>query len=261
MALSIKKERETSIALNDVSLNLPVIGAVKKNLNSNTANVGGAIQQNKGETYVTALRNISLKITEGERVALFGHNGAGKTTLLRVISGIYQPTSGRREVSGKISALFTSTIGLNINSTGIESTRFACALYGIAQNEIKDVIEEVREFSELGDYLELPVRTYSAGMRTRMGFAIITSVKPDILVVDEVLSAGDVAFAEKAGERIMEFLAKVKVLVVASHSGSLLKQFCKDAIWMERGQVVRSGPFDEVWNEYYDTRKYQSSLT
>src|SRR5690606_12262734 len=140
-----------------------------------------------------ALKNINLQIFSGDRVAVLGHNGAGKTSLLRIISGIFYPTYGRRQVSGKVNALLSSTVGMDVRSTGRDNIRQACALFEVPRLKAADFEREVISFSDLGDFIDLPVSSYSAGMRIRLGFSIVSSLDPDILILDEVLSAGDFA--------------------------------------------------------------------
>ncbi len=253
----IQKKSDAYIKLEDVSLHLPVIGDsnTKSNYKVKNASVGSKIEHINGKNYIRALKNVSLDFQSGSKIAVLGHNGAGKTSLLRILSGIYQPTMGRRRIKGKLSALFSSTIGLNMHSTGVENTRYACALYGFDHKEIDSIIEDVREFSELGNYMDLPLRTYSMGMRTRLGFSIITSVKPDILIIDEVLSAGDFSFAKKIGKRMHDVLQKAELLIVASHSAALMRMFCTEAICMSQGEIVMSGGVEEILTAYQEQAK------
>lgn len=254
MVVAASEVLEHEVELRDVHLRLPIPRKMDRSSDKSrtlkVAPVGGRIFSGRWSSHVRALEDINLTIGPGERVALIGPNGAGKTSLLQVISGIYQPTSGERIVRGRVSALFSSSIGLDQNATGLENIRFACALYGVQRSRYDDVVEQVRDFSELGDYLDLPMRAYSAGMRTRLGFSIVTSMDPEILIVDEVLSAGDKAFAEKARERILGFLGKSKIVIVASHSASLVRMFCERAIFISGGRIQLDGDLDEVWEAY-----------
>jgi len=254
---------ELLIDLDDVSLHLPVPRRMDrsraKDPGARNAGLGGTITRGFWRSYVQALQNITLRVRRGERIAVLGHNGAGKTSLLRVISGIYQPTSGQRAVTGKVSALFTSTIGLDLFASGLENIRFACALYGVPSSKYASIIQQVEKFSELGDYLHLPVRAYSSGMRTRLGFSIVTSMDPDILIIDEVLSAGDMVFAERARERVIDFVDKANVIIVASHSANLMRMFCTRAVWLEGGRVEMEGDFETVWDAYYESKRQPDS--
>ncbi len=259
--MAVAGKTSAVVEFDHVSLHLPLArsrerGASKKN--GDKLSIGGRIMRSLRGDVIAALDDVSFTIGPGERIALLGHNGAGKTTLLRTLCGIYQPSSGKRRVRGRISALLTSTIGLDVYATGTENIRFACALYDIPTNRIDEIIDDVREFSELGHYLDMPVRTYSAGMRTRLGFSIVTSMEPEILVIDEVLSAGDMSFALKAQERILGFIGRAKVLIVASHSADLMRMFCTRAFWMDHGRLRGDGDFEEIWQAYYESRAMEA---
>ena len=252
----MSNKSDISIKLDNVSLQLPVAGSTSlKYIDNSNSKVGSNIVVKNGKRLVNALDGISLELNHGDRIALLGHNGSGKTTLLRVISGIYRPTSGMRKINGRISALFTSSIGLSLYSTGIENTKYACALYGVPKNRVNDIIEEVKEFSELGNYMEMPLKTYSTGMRTRLGFAIITSIQPDILLIDEILTAGDFAFSKKAGDRMRELLKKASILIFACHSAELIELFCDRAICMSKGKTLYDGKFEDTWKVYCNAGK------
>lgn len=242
------------VSLKKVCLDLP-IRSTGVGQRIQRAEVGGVVSFREREGYVSALRDVDLTLSSGARLAVIGHNGAGKTSLLRVISGVYQPTSGQCIVEGRISALFSPTIGLDLSTTGEEGVQYACSLYGLPRNRFADVMEDVRQFSGLGDYLKLPIKSYSMGMRTRLGFSIITSVGADVLVVDEALSGGDISFAAKAQERILGMAERVEILIFAAHSPGLLRQLCDRVIWLDSGSIVRSGDFEEVWQEYAKVAK------
>jgi lipopolysaccharide transport system ATP-binding protein len=244
------ESRKTLIQLERVHLYLPFYRgrSATKNL---IAKVGGKISWDAGKQHVVALRKVNLTLSSGDRIALLGHNGAGKTSLLRVLAGIYEPSAGTRTINGRVLALLSSSIGMNVNNTGRTNIHHACSLFEVPKSEIPAFEESVIEFSELGEFIDLPVRTYSAGMRTRLGFSIITSLDPDILVVDEVLSAGDMSFALKAQKRIVSMIEKSHGMVVASHSADLMKMFCNRAVWLDHGQIRMDGDFDEVKDAYY----------
>ena len=212
---------------------------------------GGAIRRDQaGRITVIPLSGVTFSIRTGERVGLIGRNGAGKSTLLRVMAGIYTPTSGTCQVRGSVSTLFSANLGMNANASGEENIRLVCTLLGIRRREIDALIPEIAEFCELGDFLAMPMRTYSAGMRTRLGFAIATSLRPSILLIDEVFGAGDKWFRQKAEQRFHSMLDDSSTVVMASHSDGLLKQFCDTAIWLERGELVQYGPVDDVAAAY-----------
>lgn len=241
--------------MQDVNLLLPSTRRLAADTGTTDTSIGGKIVSKLGRHYVHALRNVNLSIFSGERVALIGHNGAGKTSLMRLMCDIYQPTDGYSSIKGKVSALFSSTIGMDQNATGIENIKFAATLYGIPRSQHAEIIEDVKEFSELGDYLNMPTRSYSAGMKTRLGFSIVTSVRPEILIIDEVLTTGDKAFSAKAQQRVLEFAERAKILIVASHSYGLLKLFSTRGLWMNRGQLSMDGNLADVWEAYSESQK------
>ncbi len=205
---------------------------------------------NHGTKTIGALRNISLDVRDGDRLGIIGHNGAGKTTLLRVMAGIYEPTSGSAQIKGHVSTLIDAAPGLNANNTGLEAIR-TCALHlGMSRSEINDSIDEIAEFSELGEYLEMPVRIYSSGMATRLSFAIATSIAPEVLILDEGLATGDAAFAAKAQQRIKSLINRSAIVVFASHSPTMLKGMCTRGIVLEQGNVVEQGSVSDIITAY-----------
>jgi ABC-type polysaccharide/polyol phosphate transport system ATPase subunit len=213
---------------------------------------GGFIRREEGKKRVTirALDKINLSLKEGDRLALIGHNGAGKSTLLKVLAGVYEPTGGLIKVEGKVSALFNLAPGWDPEDTGYENILNCGLFFGMSRREIEEKTPEIAEVSGLGSYLDLPSRTYSAGMQTRLAFAIATSIDPGILVLDEGLSAGDASFADAATKRVDRLLSRTRILILASHSMELLQRWCNTAILLERGQIVCSGSVAEVAEVY-----------
>jgi ABC-type polysaccharide/polyol phosphate transport system ATPase subunit len=207
-------------------------------------------QGNKRRVTIRALDGINLSLKDGDRLALIGHNGAGKSTLLKVLAGVYEPTGGRVSAEGRISALFNLAPGWDSEDTGYENITNCGLFFGMSRREIESKTPEIAEVSGLGSYLDLPARTYSAGMTTRLAFAIATSIEPDILVLDEGLSAGDASFAEMARQRIDSLLSRSRILIFASHSLELLQSWCNVAILLERGNIVCSGSVAEVIEVY-----------
>lgn len=195
---------------------------------------------------VQALRHLNFDLEDGDRVALIGGNGAGKTTLLRVLSGIFEPTHGRLFSSGRVSALLSPSVGLDPDSTGRENIILRGIYLGIHPREMRARVDDVAEFAELGSFIDLPVRTYSAGMMVRLAFAVSTSVPTEILLMDEWLSAGDAHFLARAQERIANFVRNSKIMVLASHSMSLIEEWCNRGILLEQGQIAASGPIREI---------------
>ena len=208
---------------------------------------------------VRALRDVTLQIKEGERVAFIGHNGAGKSTLLKVLAGVYPPTKGTRRVSGRVSSLFDISLGFEPEATGWENIAFRGYLQGETRRSIRAKIQPIADFSELGDFLNMPVRYYSAGMLVRLAFSIATAIEPEILLVDEVLGVGDMAFQAKAHQRMKDMMSKARLIVMVSHDLASLAKFCNRGVWMDHGQVRQDGPIDEVIAAY--TRSVQVQAT
>lgn len=199
---------------------------------------------------VDALRDVSLEIGKGERVGLIGLNGAGKSTLLKVMAGIYPPTSGQIVTRGHVCPMFEFATGFEMNQSGWDNIRIRGLLLGMTPDEIEDKLPEIAEFTELGEFLDYPVRTYSAGMFIRLAFAVSTSINPEILLIDEVMGAGDIRFAEKAKQRMLEFMEQGKILVFSSHSFDLLETFCARSIWLKNGHIVADGPTKDIVAAY-----------
>jgi ABC-type polysaccharide/polyol phosphate transport system ATPase subunit len=199
---------------------------------------------------VNALRNVSLEISQGDRVGILGHNGAGKSTLLKLLAGIYPPTAGRLSVQGRISSLFDISLGFEPDATGWENISYRSFLQGETPRTLRTKKQAIAEFSELGDFLNMPIRYYSTGMVVRLAFSIATAIDPEILLVDEVLSVGDLAFQIKARERMMEMMAKAHLMVMVSHDLDSLARLCNRAVWMDHGQVVLAGPADDAIAAY-----------
>ena len=201
---------------------------------------------------VRALRDVSFEINVGDRVGIIGHNGAGKSTLLKLLAGIYTPTYGERHVTGQISSLFDISLGFEPDASGWENIAYRSYLQGETPSSIRDRIEPIAEFTELGDFLKMPVRYYSAGMKVRLAFAIATAIEPEILLADEVLSVGDMAFQEKARTRVYEMMNRAKIIVLVSHDLASIKDLCEWVIWMDHGTVREIGKPDEIVQAYIE---------
>jgi ABC-type polysaccharide/polyol phosphate transport system ATPase subunit len=199
---------------------------------------------------VRALRAVSLRVEEGERLGVIGHNGAGKSTLLKVLAGIYPPTRGRRVVEGRISSLFDIALGFEPEGTGWENIAYRGYLQGETPRSIRAKLPSIAAFSELGDFLNLPVRHYSAGMVLRLAFAIATAIDPEVLLMDEVLGVGDLSFQQKAQQRLQEMMARARLLVLVSHDLNALGRLCERTLWLDHGQVRQLGPTPEVIAAY-----------
>jgi lipopolysaccharide transport system ATP-binding protein len=199
---------------------------------------------------VRALDNLTLQVGQGERLGIIGHNGAGKSTLLRLLAGIYTPTEGRILVEGKVSSLFDISLGFEPDANGWENIAYRSFLQGETPASVRRKKDAIADFSELGDFLNMPVRYYSAGMMVRLAFSIATAIDPEVLLVDEVLGVGDLAFQNKARERMKEMMARAHLMVMVSHDLEAIEKTCTRAIWMDHGRVVCSGPCAEVGAAY-----------
>ncbi|QHF52063.1 MULTISPECIES: ABC transporter ATP-binding protein [unclassified Pseudomonas] len=212
---------------------------------------------NTKEYTINALSNVNLTISRGERVGLIGLNGAGKSTLLKVMAGIYPTTTGAAQTRGHVCPMFELATGFEMNQSGWDNIKIRALLLGLKPKEIKAKMQEIAEFSELGEFLNYPVRTYSAGMFIRLAFSVSTAINPEVLLLDEVMGAGDINFAHKAKERMKKFMAQGKILVFSSHSPELVSDFCERTIWLEKGKIRMDGKTDQVLKSYSDN--YQVS--
>jgi ABC-type polysaccharide/polyol phosphate transport system ATPase subunit len=246
----------SSIIVKNVTLDYPIYGVSQKSFRQTIfSRTGGLIRRESGgqrHVVVRALENISFELQHGDRLGLIGHNGAGKSTLLRLLAGVFEPVSGEIITEGRISPLFTAAPGIDPDDTGYENIRTCGTYLGMSNDEIVQKTPEIAEFCELGDYLSLPVRTYSAGMMTRLAFAIATSIHPDILLLDEGLGAADAQFTARAEKRMSQLIDRSSILVFASHSNELIKSICNKAALMEKGQIVAFGSIDEIIQAYHD---------
>jgi ABC-2 type transport system ATP-binding protein len=242
----------SSIELDRVSVSFPIYSAGNRSLKNAmiAATTGGRIGKDANHLVIQALDEFSLSLNDGDRVALVGHNGAGKTTLLRVLAGIFEPVTGTVKVQGRVTPMFDISLGIDAESTGYENIILRGLYLGLSRAEIMERRESVAEFTELGPFLSLPVRTYSAGMQARLAFAMATCIEPDILLLDEGIGAGDADFFVKANERLDQFIKKAGILVLASHSVELVRKLCNKAVLMEHGRLVHSGSVNEVLDVY-----------
>jgi ABC-2 type transport system ATP-binding protein/lipopolysaccharide transport system ATP-binding protein len=244
-----------AIALNDVSISIPVYDVAGSSLRRAILGraVGGRFAQSGAHVIVNALKSVSFDAHDGDRIGLVGQNGSGKTTLLRVLSGVYPPTAGTVAINGRVSPMFDHSLGMASDATGIENVRICGALWGLTRRQIEASLDDVIEFTELGDYLKMPVRTYSQGMQLRLAFAIATLREPDILLLDEVIGVGDASFYQKALARLMKLVKQSRILFVASHSKDIIRQLCNKAIWLHKGNLISYGQVDEVSEAYEKT--------
>lgn len=207
------------------------------------------------EGTVHAIKEMSLTISEGEKVSIIGHNGAGKSTFLKMVCGIYPPTSGILEIDGKISSMFELSTGFEMELSGWDNIYLRGLMLGESPESIKTKMSEIAEFSELGDFLNMPVKYYSSGMFVRLAFSVSTAIEPDILLLDEVVGAGDAAFISKANKRMKSMMNTAKIMVLVTHSMSDAINMTNRCIWLERGNIMMDGSPEEV------TKKYLESMT
>jgi len=241
------------IKMENVHLYYPLMGLKSHSFQIAVYNKLGGIIGKKNDSsvqYVHALRGINLEVKRGERLGIMGHNGAGKTTLLRVLAGVYPPSSGKVIINGKVTALTDFTLGMDPNVSGLENIILRLIFMGYSYKEAKKAVNDIVEFSELGDFIHFPVRTYSTGMFMRLAFAISTHFIPEILLLDEVVGAGDESFRTKVLKRIDELLSGAKIVILSSHDLAAIEKYCTSAIVMDHGSIVFQGsPSDAV--KYY----------
>lgn len=199
---------------------------------------------------VRALDGISFTATDGDRIGIIGHNGAGKSTLLKLVAGVFPPTAGTRVVDGRICSLFDIALGFEFEATGWDNIRYRSYLQGETPKTLAGKVDEIAEFTELGEFLNVPVRYYSAGMMVRLAFAIATSVEPEVLLIDEVLGVGDHAFQAKALARMNQLMSRSRLMVMVSHDMSSVSRMCNRALWLQHGRLMDDGPPDAVVAAY-----------
>lgn len=246
--------QNVSIALRNVGVDFPVFHAASQSLKNRMLGTvtGGLLNRSaQGQLVVQSLQNIHLNIACGERVGLVGHNGAGKSTMLRVLSGIYHPTQGSAVIQGDAVSLINIGLGIDPEASGLENIKLRAVMMGLAPDHLRERIDEIVAFSGLGEFIHMPFRTYSSGMQMRLAFAVSTTIRPQILIMDEWLSLGDAEFAERAKKRMEQLLDETEILILASHSRELLQQNCTRLIWLEHGKVKMDGPLGEVSKQYF----------
>jgi ABC-2 type transport system ATP-binding protein len=215
------------------------------------AAVGGAIEAElSGKVVIKAINHLSFSLHEGDRLGIIGHNGAGKTTLLRTLAGVYEPTRGRLSISGMVTPMFSLSDGMDQDATGYENIWLRSVVLGFSRSVIARHIDDIAEFSELGDYLNMPIRTYSSGMLVRLGFAIATALDPQILVMDEMIGAGDAKFLSRAEVRLKRMIERTGIMVVATHGANIVKTWCNKAMLLSHGKLVFLGEVDEALARY-----------
>ena len=254
---------QNRVSLDSVTVDFPIYDATSRSLKhrlvfdkvsslmGRKASVGGTVSRDRrGVVTVRALDSVSFDLAEGDRVALIGHNGAGKTTLLRVVAGVFEPSVGSVHRRGRVMPLFNTTEGMSPDETGIEMIRTRGTLLGLSAGEIEERISDIAEFCEMGEYVTMPVRTYSTGMLTRLAFAITTSVTSDILIMDELIGTGDAAFVARAEVRLKSFVERASVMLVATHAENIARQWCNKALLLQHGRVLEFGAVEPVLEAY-----------
>lgn len=242
------------ISLEEVSVELAVYNSRGRGLKNEILRrtVGGRVEDDRDRSVavIRALDHINLTVTSGERIGLIGHNGAGKTTLLRVLSRIYPPTGGRAVITGRVASLIDLVVGMDPEATGYENIVMRSLMLGLTNREARAIVPDVEEFSELGEYLSLPIRTYSSGMMLRLAFAVNTAVRPDIVIFDEIIGVGDAAFAQRAEKRLLGMIHEAEIMFLASHANDSIRRFCNRTLWLSAGKLLMDGPTDEVLAAY-----------
>jgi ABC-type polysaccharide/polyol phosphate transport system ATPase subunit len=239
------------INLKNVTVDFPVVNASSRSLQLRLfQSLGGQLSSHNKTVIVRALDGVNLSLVDGDRLGIIGHNGSGKTTLLRVLAGVYRPEVGSATIEGSVSSFTDLTLGMDPESTGWENIIFRCAFMGMSFREAKLRSAAIAEFSELGEYLNLPARTYSTGMFLRLAFAISTSVEPEILIMDEMISTFDVHFNEKAQRRLREVVDNANILALASHDMNVIQGICNKVVWLQHGTIEQFGPSEPVVKAY-----------
>ena len=229
------------IIADSIVVEFPIYGGKSRSLKSTfmrTATGGLLARDAADRVVVRAIDHCSFDIQQGDRVGLLGHNGSGKTTLLRVLAGVYEPSLGTISVLGKVAPMLSITLGMDMEATGLENIYLRGVVMGMKPREIEPLVNEICEFSELGDYIYMPVRTYSSGMAMRLAFAVSTSVSADIILMDEWLSVGDSSFAKKAETRLAQVVEQAKILVIATHDEELIRKNCNRVFRLDHGRMT-----------------------
>jgi lipopolysaccharide transport system ATP-binding protein len=255
-----RDHRTLAIAVENATLHYPIGPLVKGSLKTNLFRLFGHRETTLRPTYIDAVHGLDLDVGYGERVALIGRNGSGKSSLLRALAGIYPLKSGSVRVVGQIGALLDISLGFEAESTGRENIYHRGMAMGFSPRQLRAVEQEIIEFAALGDFIDLPVRTYSAGMYVRLGFAISTQFSPDILLVDEVFGAGDADFAHRAIARMMSIVERAGIMVLATHDLALVNSICNRVVWLDQGAVMRDGPPQVVIPQYLQYIKGDPAL-
>lgn len=211
---------------------------------------GGKLGKESGSISVEALKDVSFHLDKGDRLGLIGHNGAGKSSLLKVLADIYEPTSGKVKMKGRINCLFDIMMGMEPEMNGYENIRLRGIILGLSNQEIQKITPEIEAFAGLGDFMKMPIKTYSSGMKLRLAYGIITSVPSEILLIDEIVNVGDAGFVEKAKARMKNFVHQSDIMILSTHDKNMVREFCNKALWLEQGKIKAFGKVEEVLKGY-----------
>lgn len=244
-----KQGDDSVVVLRNASLEFRVRAQPQVSIKERVLNLG-FLSPREPVRVVRALSGIRLTLGRGERLGIIGHNGAGKTSLLRMIAGVYPPTSGICHVSGKVHSLFEIHLGFELEASGWDNISYRALLMGATPRQVRSKTPEIADFSELGSFLDVPVKYYSAGMMMRLAFAISTAIEPEILLVDECLNVGDQHFREKARSRMLELIDRARLFVMVSHELDAIESLCRRVIWLDRGEVLADGPPETIVPRY-----------
>lgn len=244
---SLQDSNAVTISVQDLSLTYRTLVTRTPNFKEAIVRMG---RGQKNVVTVEALKGVSFDVTNGTVLGIIGSNGAGKSTLMKSVAGLLPPSKGEIYIRGKVSSMLSLGIGFNPNLSGRENVLLGGLASGLTKAEIEENFDAVVEFAELQDHIDMPMRTYSAGMYSRLGFAVATTINPEILLIDEALSAGDASFKEKSYQRIEDLAKQAKTLMVVSHALSTIQELCTEVIWLDHGNLLKRGPADEVIGAY-----------
>lgn len=238
----------SEIILEDVSLHYPIYGANTRSFKRTLVDVatGGRLHNKDKKIVVNALQNISFKLNKGDKLGLIGHNGAGKSTLLKVLAGIYEPQQGVIHINGKVSALLDIHVGMQFDANGYDNIKIRSLMMGLSKKEYCEIVPDIVDFTELGNFLSMPVKTYSSGMAMRLAFGMSTATTPDILLLDEVIGTGDASFINKAQRRIENLVTQSNIVIISSHMTDVIRKFCNKVLWLEHGVIKHFGGVDVI---------------
>lgn len=249
-----------AVEIRDVTLRYPLGPHVRGSLKSAVMSVFGHRETRRAVQYIDALRDISLSVGRGERVGIVGRNGSGKSTLLRMLAGIYPVERGEVRVVGQLGTLLELGLGFEMEATGRENIYYRGIAMGHSPATLREVEQQIVDFADLGEFIDLPMRTYSAGMGVRLGFAISTQLSPDVLLIDEIFGAGDAIFQERALVRIMDVVRRASIMMLATHDLELVERLCTRVIWLDRGRLIEDGPTALVLPKFHAFMRGEAQL-